>query len=240
LHQQELANTALSAINWRLAVMKSDSALSTLGINSQVLSFFAPYIKSLESKSGECSSLLQGCQQNDGLFRELTSLYHPLGKVTWLAGGEYPILIRNLYLFYSPIEAMCFAHCHHGCLARPDQVVLAAVGLCPTAAQIHRLLGRYPRAKVHVVFPADIPGKVADCKVALWAKERDGKFSFKAGKLLVSYQSTNYEFHEDGFSLSKFEKQVKLNSLVRAHKPKSGFLSFFQLLKDHQRSGYTT
>ena len=211
--------------------MTLHSALGGLGINSRVLSFLAPYMEDLQLNFSEFPHRSYRRWQGEGEFAE--QLTPPAGKV-WLAGGGHPILISDLYLFDSPLEAACFAHCFNSCLARPDQVALAALGLCPQAASFRQLLTRYPNARIHTVFPRDIPGMIADCLVALWSNNLEGKFSFLADRLVFRGTQTNYEFYEHDFSLNKFEKWLRLHSGVRAHKPKGGFNSFFQLLKAHQ------
>jgi hypothetical protein len=150
---------------------------------------------------------------------------------TWLNATGHPALVRDLFLVDSLLEAACFVHCNQHLLARFDQLVMAAVGWYPQSPQPQALLRRYPNARVHTVFPADLAGVVADCRVALCQMETAGQFFFFGGKLLYKGLQRTCEFDAYNFSLNKFQKRLGLAPLVQAHKPKMGYNSFFQLLK---------
>lgn len=204
------------------------SAINTLELNSRVLSFFYPYLQDLRVNV----SHLPG-QENQPRQPQV-----PAVRPLWTAGSGYPIMISDLYLFDSPLQAVCFAQCIINCLAQPDQVILAALGPCPQQAQLQQLTVRYPNARIHTIFPRDVIGAIADCQIALWSAGMDGRFSFRCGSVTFNSAQRSDAFYEHGFSLSKFKVRLRLNTAVCAHKPKGNFHSFLQLFQVRQQQQF--
>ena len=190
--------------------MQFEDNLRNLGIdNQQILSLFISGIQ--EQKIGMESENITGS--------------------TWLNAAGHPALVRDLFFVDTLLEAACFAHCNQHLLARFDQLVMAAVGWYPQYPQLQAILRRYPNARIHSVFPADLTGIIADCKVALCQRGTVGQFFFFDGKLLFQGLQAAYEFDAYDFSLNKFQKRLGLAPFVQTHKPKWGHNSFFQVLK---------
>ena len=190
--------------------MQFEEILRNLGIdNQQILSFFT------------------ACSRVQVIGMEAENI---AGSMLLTAAG-HPVLVRDLFLVDSLLEAACFAHCNRHLLARFDQLAMVAVGGFPLYPQLQAILSRYPNARVHTVFPADLTGIVADCKVALCQRGTAGQFFFFGGKLLFQGLQSTCEFDAYDFSLNKFQQRLDLAPFVQAHKPKRGYNSFFQVLK---------
>jgi hypothetical protein len=190
--------------------MQFEEILRNLGIdNQQILSFFT------------------ACSRVQAIGMEAENI----AGTMLLTSSGHPALVRDLFIVDSLMEAACFAHCNQHLLARIDQVVMATVGWFPQYQQLQAILRRYPNARVHTVFPADLAGIVADCRVALCQRGTAGQFSFFGGKLLFQGLQATFEFDAYDFSLNKFQKRLDLAPFVQAHKPKRGYNSFFQVLK---------
>lgn len=189
--------------------------LSDLGnIGSFVLDFFAPWM--VESPDGELSFKSSEIDKS---------------VMTCQAGVHDPAMVRRHYLFYSAIEVFCFCNLNAGCLERPGSSAFTLLGLLPVAEEIKKLLFDLPNAKIFTVLDNDILGRTLDCKIALWSKNKDAGFYLHKDSMMCNYQNRTYQFRENEFSLSRFEKSCGLRSGIRTYKPKAGFVSFAELHK---------
>ncbi len=150
----------------------------------------------------------------------------------WCAGAHHPHTVRHNFLFYSAIEVLSFCSMNIDWLARPGNVAFSALGLCPVASQVGILRSRFPNAHLHTVFGNDVLGRITDCKVALWAKRKDAHFQVHQDIIIAQYNSKTFRIPEPIFSLNLFEKKSSLRAGIRTHKPKAGFATFLELLKE--------
>ncbi|MES2446593.1 MAG: hypothetical protein V4546_05390 [Bacteroidota bacterium] len=204
--------------------------LSTLGIKPPVQDFFAPWLK---VTAKEEIGLVYPGQEKSPVW-EIISPYGSLVPTTsgiWCAGANYPLMARHNFLFYSATEALCFCSMNTHWLARPGSAVFSALGLLPSTAQIGTLRLKFPHARLHVVFGSDLPGRVMDCKAALWSKEKNGHFRVQQDGVAIRYGGKTFLIPEPKFSLHRFEQQSGLRAGLRAHKPKAGFSSFLEMIR---------
>ena len=206
--------------------------LAALGIKPEVQHFFEPWLEVSSETELQFSYLDQAINRKK---REVLNAHGSLIPSTtgiWCAGALHPNTVRHNFLFNSAIEVLSFCSMNIGWLARPGNVAFSALGLCPVASQVEALRSRFPNARLHTVFGNDVLGRIADCKVALWAKGKDADFHMHQDIIIAQYNSKSFRIPESIFSLHFFEKKSSLRAGIRTHKPKAGFVSFFELLKE--------
>lgn len=206
------------------------SVLKALGIKPQVQDFFAPW---LEAISEEQLNLTYHYQKK-GFKREVIKQQGysvPSTDGVWCAGAHHPHTARHNFLFYSATEILSFCSINTCWLAKPGNIVFSALGLLPFAAQFRMLRRQFPNARLHTVFGNDLPGRVMDCKAALWCKAKDANFQLVQDMIVIQYNSKTLYIPEPIFSLNLFEQISGLRSGIRTHKPKAGFSSFLELLR---------
>ncbi len=206
--------------------------LAALGIKSPVQHFFEPWLEVSSETELQFSYTDQAINRKK---REVINAYGSLIPSTtgiWCAGAHHPHTVKHNFLFYSAIEVLSFCSMNTDWLAKPGNVAFSALGLCPVASQVEMLRSRFPNARLHTVFGNDVLGRIADCKVALWAKGKDADFHMHQDIIIAQYNSKSFRIPESIFSLHFFEKKSSLRAGIRTHKPKAGFVSFFELLKE--------
>ena len=206
--------------------------LAALGIKPQVQYFFEPWLEVSSETELQFSYTDQAINRKK---REVINAHGSLIPSTtgiWCAGAHHPNTVRHNFLFYSAIEVFSFCTINTGWLARPGNVAFSALGLCPIASQVEVLRSRFPNARLHTVFGNDVIGRITDCKVALWAKRKDAHFQVHQDIIIAQYNSKTFRIPEPIFSLNLFEKKSSLRAGIRTHKPKAGFATFLELLKE--------
>ena len=197
----------------------------------------------MERLKAEAAARFGACTQNPGdgpvLFsytdgaRETWSAAAqriPISRGLWLAGAECPELVSDLFISHSAAEIICFASLRPYLLrAYPEQRAYAATGLLPSRGHAEELRALFPLARWHILFGADLPGRVADARMAAWRKGQDARFRLVSGRLWAAYRESRFSFDPDSFSMSRFEKATGLRSGIRTHQPPHGFASFFSL-----------
>lgn len=154
----------------------------------------------------------------------------PSTQDIWLAGGDCPALITDLYIGYSAADLVCFASQRtHDLLRHPEQQAFAALGLLPTAKQIEQLQNSFPNARWHLLFPADLLGKIADACIAAWFKGYAVFFRVNNDRITVKFRGQVFQLDSQIFSLHHFELASGMRSGIRTHKPPSGYNSFIAL-----------
>lgn len=205
--------------------------LEELGFKNKVLDFFEPYfvINSSDCVGFEYYVNLK-LHATEYCSKEGTRI--PSTSGIWIAGSESPPLVRNLYLFSSALEALAFFQFFTDKLLYPEQIAIISVGILPSYSQISQLKTAYRNAKIHFVFEAALLGKIFDCRLSLWIKDKDAKFSFFRDResISIALRSKNYQISASQISLFSFEKRLGLRSGIRTHKPPKNFNSFFELL----------
>ncbi len=204
--------------------------LSALGIKPAVQDFFAPWLKMTAEE--EVGLVYPGGEKSP--VWEIISPYGSLVPTTggvWCAGAEHPLMVRHNFLFYSATEALCFCSLHTRWLSRPGSIVFSALGLLPSVGQIGMLRRRFPNSRLHIVFGSDLPGRVMDCKAALWSKGKNAHFLVQQDGVSVHYLGKTFLIPVPKFSLHRFERESGLRAGLRTHKPKAGFSSFLEMIR---------
>ena len=198
--------------------------LTRLGVRSEVQVFFEPYYSAVSS-----DLLFQR-----GNYREHFGFaFHriPSGGDFWLAGELNLTMVDRVLISISAMDAIAFLHFFGHSLAHWENILFISTGVKPTAIQLgwirDRLAGKY----LTLLFPADLPGAVTDLKVAA-AFRRMPAAAFLAEKerLKICFRAKVYEFDQQTFTLSAFERASAYRFKVVTCKPKH-CASFLDQLK---------
>lgn len=194
-------------------------------LSASVLSFFKEHFISKDDS-------LQFVFQNDKgevVIEYLSKDLHltPSTDGIWLVYKGFPSQVKHLLLCHSATDILCFCHFNTGWLKSSDSVAFAALGLIASSGQLLFLKRLFLNATVHLLFDAGITGRVSDCKVALWLKDKDATFAINGDDLHIFNNQNKFKIPIKRFSLNRFEKMVGTRSGVRTHKPKHGFNSYY-------------
>ncbi|MEO6852021.1 MAG: hypothetical protein ABI166_15370 [Mucilaginibacter sp.] len=147
----------------------------------------------------------------------------------WLANADHPNLITDLFISYSAAELLCFTSQRAFLFKYPEQHAFAALGLLPSPAQVAALKAAFPLARWHLIFDANLVGRVLDAAIATWFKGRSVSFQVNDEQVLISYSDKPFVISSGDFSLSRFERITGLRAGMRTHKPLRGVTSFIEL-----------
>lgn len=153
----------------------------------------------------------------------------PSTSEIWLANADHPNLIADLYISYSAAELLCFISQRSFLLKYSEQLAFAAVGLLPSSAQVDTLKATFPLARWHLIFDANLVGRIVDAAIASWFKGRSVSFQVSDEQVMVSYCRKPFVMDSAAFSLSRFERVTGLRAGMRTHKPLRGLPSFIEL-----------
>ncbi|WP_207423788.1 hypothetical protein [Desertivirga brevis] len=202
----------------------------SLGLAAKVVTFFEPFFHYAE----DLSILFAYYSQSDIAFETFIS-----GKVRsvatrgiWQACPTHPRCVRDLYLFPSAMEALAFFHYKTSLLSEGSEIAAVSTGILPHKEQVLLLKERYKEAKLHLVCPSDLAGRIADCKIALWAKGLNAFFHCDRDSLLIEFGGRNLLLPGSMLSLSSFQKQAGLKFSLRTHKPRNRYNTYYELLLD--------
>ncbi|MGB3108301.1 hypothetical protein [Sphingobacterium siyangense] len=138
-------------------------------------------------------------------------------------------MARQHFLFHTPDDLVCFCHLYPHWKARPGQNVFTALGLSPAQAKLGYLRERFPNARLVGVFDNDIFGNVLDCKIMLWQRSQDIKFTLNQNYILFNYRGKDYKISITKFSVHRFKTLTGIRSTYRTIKPKK-FISFISMV----------
>jgi hypothetical protein len=152
----------------------------------------------------------------------------------WLAGDQHKP--TNVFLFFSAIEAIAFAHLNNSKFNGFGRCLFVALGVRPSKQQIDVLRKQFKDCKFHTVFTNNIIGKVCDCKASLWLTNKDCSFAL-ANDIVTVTAVTDKEFPKkinigrSQFSYFSFHRQFGKRSNIKTHKPNDkNHLSFLGYL----------
>jgi hypothetical protein len=198
--------------------------LARLGVRSEVQAFFAPYYS-----DGSCDLLFQ----LDNYREHFGFAFHriPSGGDFWLAGELNLFLVDRGFISNSAMDAIAFLHFFGHTLPNWENMLFIAIGLKPSEMQLRWIRDKLAGKQVTLLFPADLPGNVTDLKVAA-AFRRLPAAAFLAEKerLKICFRAKVYEFDQQTFTLSAFERASTHRFKVVTCKPKHG-ASFLEQLK---------
>lgn len=211
--------------------MSSSCYLEEIGFKNKVLDFFGFYFIT-NSSDLVCFEYHVDLKRQATEYCSKEGTRIPSTSGVWFAGSESPLLVRNLYVFSSALEALSFFHFFTDRLQYPEQIAIISVGILPSFGQISKLKSVYKNAKIHFVFETALLGRLFDCRLSLWIKNKDARFSFikEREAISINFRSKNYQISETQISLFAFEKRLGLRSGIRTHKPPKNFNTFFELL----------
>ena len=198
--------------------------LTRLGVRPEVQAFFEPYYS-----AGSGDLLFQ-----QGNYREHFGFaFHriPNGGDFWLAGELNLSMVDRVFISASALDAIAFLHFYGHTLPHWENILFIATGIKPTAIQLRWIGDKLAGKHLTLLFPADLPGNVTDLKVAA-AFRRMPAAAFLAEKkrLKVCFRAMVYEFDQQTFTLSAFERASAYRFKVLTCKPKHG-ASFLEQLK---------
>lgn len=197
-------------------------------LNANVLDYFSPFLNFSEQE------ISFAYRKNFDLYPQEISERHslsfsrvPTTDCLWEAAYASPISINRCYIFQSAIEALYYAHFIE--LKQYHRIAFLSLGNLPNRKQILDIRQAYPHAQVITVFSKTLLGAVADCRVALWASNREGTFHLKEERIkVITDRNVTHTFYGTQLSLSRFERISGIRSGNRTIKPKGHYLSFMQ------------
>jgi hypothetical protein len=207
-----------------------NNILSQIGIHHPIQDFFMPWIQVLNERRVLFSFIGADSTQTSEIFECVyhsipinagLSLIHPFGDHS----------VRHHFLFHSALEAVCFFNLHTSWINAPRNLAVSILGLLPQCSQIAQLKAAYPNAKLHMIFGNDIPGRVMDCKILLWTNHLNGSFFHQAEQVHFNNGRQIIAVQEHQFSMANFQALSGLRSTSRTHKPRNGFISFYEQLR---------
>lgn len=157
----------------------------------------------------------------------------------WFAGDQHKP--TNVFLFFSAMEAIAFAHLKSSKFNGFSRCLFVALGVCPSKQQIDLLKKKFKESKFHTVFTNDIIGKVYDCKASLWLTNKDCSFALGNDIVTAVTNATPFKtvsINRNQFSYFSFHRQLGKRSNIKTHKPSDKkYLSFLGYLA--QKNGFT-
>lgn len=135
----------------------------------------------------------------------------------WCAGEHKRT--RNVFLFFSAIEAIVFCHFNLLKYNINDSCLFVALGVNPSKSQVYYLKEKYPNATFHAIFGKDLIGRIYDCKVSLWLIQKDCNFSVSDSLVTVESKSKTLNIERSKFSYSLFCRSFSKRINLKIHKP---------------------
>ncbi|MVN23013.1 hypothetical protein [Mucilaginibacter arboris] len=213
----------------------SSPFLNNIGVGYNIQRFFVSYI-SIDN----ASRLVFDYSDPDCLVADTEKIGFSTYKLAcsagiWIAGN--PIIPKEIFLFFSGIEAIAFTAFSYSKYNFTDHCLLVSLGVKPSKSQILFLKSTYKNANFHTVFGNDIIGRLYDCKVSLWLSNKDcvfylekGFFKFTAPDDIKNQKVTVIERRE--FCYSSFCRAFGKRHNIGVHKPKNPLdNSFFESIK---------
>lgn len=152
----------------------------------------------------------------------------------WFAGDQHKP--SNIFLFFSAMEAVAFAHLNTSKFNGFNRCLFVALGVRPSKQQTDLLKKQFKECKFHTVFSNDLIGKVYDCKASLWLTNKDCSFTLVNDFVSIT-AVTDKEFPKttsigrSRFSYFSFHRQFGKRSNIKTHKPNDkNHLSFLSYL----------
>jgi len=198
--------------------------LTRLGVRPEVQAFFEPYYSAI---SGDLFFQHGNYREHFGMaFHRI-----PSGGDFWLAGELNLSMVDRVLISNSAMDAIAFLHFYGHSLADWENILFISTGIKPTAIQLRWIRDRLAGKHLTLLFPADLPGNVTDLKVAA-AFRRMPAAAFLAEKerLNICFRAKVYEFDQQTFTLSAFERASTYRFKIVTCKPKHG-ASFLDQLK---------
>jgi hypothetical protein len=198
--------------------------LMRLGVRPEVQAFFAPFYS---DNSGDLVFQQGNYREHFGLsFHRVQA-----GNDLWIAGESDLALAARAFISHSVMDIIAFLHYYGHTLANWDRAVFIATGASLTAAQLRWISDNLADKSLTLLFPADLPGAVADLKVAAaFRRVPAAAFLSEKERLKICFRNKIFEFDRPAFSLSAFEKVSGSRFNVATRKPKHG-ASFLEQLR---------
>ncbi|HEY9559745.1 MAG TPA: hypothetical protein VIR29_03030 [Anseongella sp.] len=200
-----------------------------LRLHPAVLRFFRLHFRFLSDGHIQFRYLGESGEDEQEIF-SLTCRCVPCTSALWIACPVYAQAVKHCFLFNSAAEAISFSHYCTRHISGSQDKAFVSLGLLPREEQVERIRNMYPNAKLHTVFGSDLPGRVMDCKIALWSKRRDARFTYDREYIQVAIEGRLHPIPAQEFSLNRFERTTGLRAGIRTHKSKNSFSSFLEML----------
>jgi hypothetical protein len=158
----------------------------------------------------------------------------------WYAGDQHKPI--NVFLFFSAMEAIAFAHLNSSKFNGFGRCLFVALGVRPLKQQIDLLKKQFKECRFHTVFANDLIGKVYDCKASLWLTNKDCSFTLSNDLITVTAVTNDdlpktVSIGRSQFSYFSFHRLFGKRSNIKTHKPSDkNHLSFLGYLA--QKNGF--
>ncbi len=209
--------------------------LNNIGVGYNIQRFFFPYL-SIDNASRLVFEYSDpDCSVSDTEKIGFRTYKLACSAGIWIAGN--PIIPKEIFLFFSGIEAIAFTAFSYAKYNFPDHCLLVSLGVKPSKSQILLLKSTYKNATFHTVFGNDVISRLYDCKVSLWLSRKDCNIDLEKDFIKITahinIKNPKVTIIERGeFCYSSFCRVFGKRHNIEVHKPKNPLdNSFFESMK---------
>lgn len=181
------------------------TALRLLGIDDEVQEIFnKDYL--IDDKGNVVFHYLEGKNEVYGIGKHII----PKLSMPWISHRHPLESIRDVYLFESAIEALCFTQCN---LKKGDKrnfefALFLSFGRMTFPQATDWICENVSNKNFYFVFSNTLLGRVMDCRIAARLALKTVRIQHYDETVFVEYLHDQYRFNEDAFTLDAFKKET--------------------------------
>lgn len=198
--------------------------LTRLAVGAAVQDFFEPFYRN-DEQGNLIFDYGDGVEHFGFAFHKI-----PVSRNFWMAGNRNFSQIREVVICCSAMEAVSWLKNKQSVFQEYDNLLLLSAGTVVRDEHSQWLGKAFVNKDFRFVFGHDLPGRIADLKLAAGIRRWPLKLYLDNNDITVSFRSRCFSFSQDTFSLSAFEKAAKFRFGVTCDKP-GAYNSYFDLLK---------
>lgn len=204
------------------------TTLKLLGIGSEVQDLFKDNYH-LNDRGDVVFNYPEGKCEVYGIGKHMI----PKLAMPWIS-HQIPLeSIRDVYLFESALEALCFAQCHSAKVMNHnfEYSLFLSLGSLTFPQATDWICENFKNRMFRFVFSNTLLGRVMDCRIAARLANTTVRIRHNDETVFVDYHHKQYIFNEDNFTLDAFKKAsgFALRN-ARTLKPPKPYKSFKALL----------
>lgn len=198
--------------------------LIRLGIRPEVQDYFVPFYMS--GPKGDLCFWYGREQEHFGLgFHRV-----PVSADFWLAGNLNLSQVRQVIISGSALDGVSWLNKKAAYLPHFENLLFLSTGAGVGDEHIRWIKNHLRNKECLLINSRDLPGAMADLKLAAAIRGLPLEIWFAGGRIAVSFRMRTFSFSPENFSLNAFEKASSFRFCIRTEKPKA-HLTFFDELK---------